>query len=329
MTTITVRDIWTARNRIRQTLPPTPLILSPVLSEKTRVPVYLKLEQMQPTGAFKLRGAINRITSLPPEEKRRGVITFSTGNHGFATAYAAAQAGIQAVVCVSKNVPQTKIDALEGAGAELHMEGQSQDEAADVCARLQEEKGYVLIPPFDHPDIIAGQGTIGLEILDELPDVQTVAAGLSGGGLLSGIGLALKGADPSIQIAGLSVKKGAAMDDSIQAGKPIASLEHPTYADSLLGGIGAANRYTLPMVKQYVDERIRLSEESIARGMAFLYETHRFVVEGAAAVGVSALLDGAVKPKGPAVAVVTGNNVGIQEHQQAVLPWLSKRHDVP
>ncbi|MFD2707144.1 hydroxyectoine utilization dehydratase EutB [Salibacterium lacus] len=325
MKTITVRDVWIAKKRIQQTLPPTPLIPSPVLSEKTGVPVYLKLEQMQPTGAFKLRGAVNMITSLPSEEKKRGVVTFSTGNHGFATAYAAAQAGMKAVVCVSKHVPEAKIHALEVAGAELHIEGESQDDAAKVCARLQEQKGYVLIPPFDHPAVIAGQGTIGLEILEELPEIQTVAAGLSGGGLLSGIGLVMKEADPAVQVAGLSVKKGAAMDDSIQAGRPVVSPEHPTHADSLLGGIGSANRYTMPLVTQYVDKRIRLSEESIARGMAFLYETHRFVVEGAAAVGVSALLDGTVKPAGPAVAVVTGNNVGIQEHRQAVLPWLSNQ----
>ncbi|MGY4688287.1 hydroxyectoine utilization dehydratase EutB [Salibacterium sp. K-3] len=322
MELMTLRDVWMAKKRIRQALPPTPLIPSPVLSEKTGVPVYLKLEQMQPTGAFKLRGAFHMVSSLPPEDKKRGVITFSTGNHGFATAYAAAQTGIEAVVCVSRQVPEAKIRALQASGAELHIEGESQDEAAEVCARLQQEKGYILIPPFDHPAIIAGQGTIGLEILEELPEVQTVTAGLSGGGLLSGIGLALKETDPSIQITGLSVKQGAAMDDSIRAGRPVEAPEHPTYADSLLGGIGSANRYTMPLITRYIDERLRLSEESIARGMAFLYETHRFVVEGAAAVGVSALLDGSVKPKGPAVAVITGNNIGVQEHHQAVSPYL-------
>ncbi|MFZ4454089.1 hydroxyectoine utilization dehydratase EutB [Salibacterium aidingense] len=322
MKTMTVRDIWVAKKRLQELLPKTPLVSSPVLSEKTGVPVYLKLEQMQPTGAFKLRGAANMLASLEPQERARGVITFSTGNHGFAVAYAAAELGLRAVVCVSEHVPPTKIEALQASGAELHIEGESQDEAAEVCRRLQQEKGFILIPPFDHPEIIAGQGTIGLEILEELPEVKNVLAGLSGGGLLSGMGLALKETDPSIRISGLSVKKGAAMDDSIQAGTPVESPEHPTYADSLLGGIGLNNRYTLPMITRYVDERLRLSEESIARGMAFLYETHRFVVEGAAAVGVSALLDGAVQPEGPAVVVVTGNSIGVREHYQAVAPYL-------
>ncbi|WP_158737069.1 hydroxyectoine utilization dehydratase EutB [Alteribacillus sp. YIM 98480] len=322
MKQITVKDIWKAKKRIRTTLEPTPLTYSKNLSKHTGVPIYLKLEQLQPTGSFKLRGASTMIASLTKDEQQNGVVTFSTGNHGFAVAYAAVNLGIKAVVCVSKNVPQEKINALQESGAELHIEGESQDEAADVCLRLQKEKGFTLIPPFDHPDIIAGQGTIGLEILEDLPEVETVLSGLSGGGLLSGIGLALKETDPDIQVIGLSVEKGAAMDDSIKAGKPVAVPEHPTYADSLLGGIGMQNRYTLPMISRYIDQRLRLSEEEIARGMAFLYENHRFIVEGAAAVGAAALLEKHVQPKGPAVVVVTGNSISADSHYKAVKPYL-------
>ncbi|MFB4163578.1 hydroxyectoine utilization dehydratase EutB [Alteribacillus sp. JSM 102045] len=323
MNEITLKDIWKAKKRIRSSLPPTPLIYSKALSKLTGVPVYLKLEQLQPTGSFKLRGASNMIASLSKEDQQKGVVTFSTGNHGFAVAHAASNRGINAVVCVSKRVPKAKIDALQESGAELHIEGESQDEAADVCLRLQEEKGFTLIPPFDHPEIIAGQGTIGLEILKELPEVETVLSGLSGGGLLSGIGLALKETDPAIEVIGLSVEKGAAMDDSIKAGKPVAVPEHPTYADSLLGGIGMQNRYTLPMISRYIDQRLRLSEETIARGMAFLYESHRFVVEGAAAVGAGALLEGIVQPKGPAVVVITGSSIDAHSHFEAVKSYLN------
>ncbi|RSL29888.1 hydroxyectoine utilization dehydratase EutB [Salibacterium salarium] len=322
MTEMTVKDVWLARKRIQETLPRTPLLYSFPLSKQTGVPVYLKLEQMLATGSFKLRGASNMIAALSLDDQKQGVITFSTGNHGFAVAYAAARLGIRAVVCVSETVPSAKIKALQESGAELHVEGKSQDEAAEVCLRLQQEKGFTLIPPFDHPDIIAGQGTIALEVLEELPEVDTLLTGLSGGGLLSGIGLVLKETDPAIRIVGLSVEKGAAMDDSIQAGKPVDTPEHPTHADSLLGGIGKKNRYTLPLITRYVDERLRLSEESIARGMAFLYKHHRFIVEGAAAVGVSALLEGAVQPDGPTVVVATGNSIDVQDHNRAVSPYL-------
>lgn len=322
MTKMTVKDVWKARKRIRTSLRPTPLTYSPALSKHTGAPVYLKLEQMQATGSFKLRGATNMIASLSKNEQQNGVVTFSTGNHGFAVAYAANQLGIRAVVCVSKRVPKAKIDALRESGAKLHIEGESQDEAANVCLRLQKEEGLTVIPPFDHQDIIAGQGTIGLEILDDLPEVETVLTGLSGGGLLSGIGLALKETDPGIQVIGVSVKKGAAMDDSIKAGKPVSVPEHPTYADSLLGGIGLDNQYTLPMVTRYLDQRLRLSEEAIARGMAFLYEHHRFVVEGAAAVGAGALLERRIQPQGPAVVVVTGNSIDALSHYEAVKPYL-------
>ncbi|SFE62567.1 hydroxyectoine utilization dehydratase EutB [Alteribacillus iranensis] len=322
---MTLKDVWKAKKRVQAFLPPTPLLYSAPLTDLAGVPVYLKLEQLQATGSFKLRGATNMIHSLSNEEQDRGVVTFSTGNHGFAVAYAAANLGIRAVICVSERVPAAKIQALKESGAELHIEGNSQDEAAEICARLQREEGLTLIPPFDHPLIIAGQGTMGLEIVEELPDVEYVLGGLSGGGLLSGVGLSLKETDPSIHITGLCVEKGAAMDESILAGKPVHVPEHPTYADSLLGGIGLDNQYTLTLSTRYVDERIRLSEESIARGMAFLYERHRLIVEGAAAVGVSALIDRLVKPRGPAVVLITGNSIDPHDHFQAIKPFVESR----
>ncbi|QDI91444.1 hydroxyectoine utilization dehydratase EutB [Salicibibacter halophilus] len=317
-----MRSIWKARKRLREHLDKTPLIPSPILSEKSGVPVYLKLETMQPSRSFKLRGAFNFLSALKEEEKRRGVSAFSTGNHGLAVAHAANQMNMSARIFVSESVTEAKKEALRDSGAELVVTGKSQDEAGEACQKQSREEGLTIVPPFDHPEIIAGQGTIALELLEDLPEVGTVVAGLSGGGLLAGIGEAIKHTDPAINVTGISVEKGAAMDESIAAGKPIEIPEHPTYADSLLGGIGLDNQYTYPAIQKYVDTRKRLAEPDIAKGMAFLFEHHHLVAEGAAAVGVGALLNGTIQPKGPAVVVVTGAGIDVKSHQEIVGHYL-------
>lgn len=319
---LTLQDAWEARQRLRPVLPETPLLFSQPLTNIAGHPVYLKLEQMHVTGSFKLRGATNMIRSLTPEQRAQGVVTFSTGNHGFAVATAAALLGIRSVVCVSENVPANKVEALKASGAELHVEGSGQDEAGEVSARLVEEEGLTLIPPFDHPSVIAGQATMGLEIIEHLPTVKHVLTGLSGGGLLSGLGLALKEQIPDLELIGLSLREGAAMDESLNIGKPTIVPEAPTLADSLLGGIGLENQYTFSMVQRYADQRLRLHENTIARGMAFLYDKHKMVVEGAAAVGTGALLDGLVTVNGPAVLIVSGSSVDVQTHREAVVPYI-------
>ncbi|PSL45849.1 L-threonine ammonia-lyase [Salsuginibacillus halophilus] len=315
------RSVFEAAARIRSGVLYSPLIYSQTLSEAGGQPVYLKLEQLQPSGSFKLRGAMNFIRSLSNEAQKAGVTTFSTGNHGMAVAYAAAQLGIPAVICVSKHVPKAKVDILEKSGARIHIEGETQDEAGEISAAYASE-GMTVVPPFDHPAIIAGQGTIGLEMIETRPEIEHIIAGLSGGGLLAGIGLFAKSVDENLRVSGISVMKGAAMDDSLRAGYPVAVDEPPTYADSLLGGIGEHNHYTMPLVGRYVDERIRLAEEDIARGMASLYEAHGLLVEGAAAVGAGAILSGAVQLKGPAAIVVTGAGISTSDHRQAVQPFI-------
>ncbi|SDJ26626.1 hydroxyectoine utilization dehydratase EutB [Natribacillus halophilus] len=317
-----MRSVWKARHRLRDHLEKTPLIESPILSEHSGVPIYLKLETMQPSRSFKLRGAFNFLLSLTKEEKNRGVSTFSTGNHGLAVAYAANRLGMRAVIFVSESVPEGKKAALRDSGAELVVTGKSQDEAGEACHERSQNEGLTVVPPFDHPEIIAGQGTIALEILEELPEVETVAAGLSGGGLLAGIGMALKYTDPTITVTGISVEKGATMDESIAAGKPLEIPEHPTYADSLLGGIGLDNQYTFSAIQKYVDVRRRLAEADIAKGMAFLYKYHHLVVEGAAAVGVGALLNGTIQPQGAAALVVTGAGIDVESHSEIVRDYL-------
>jgi len=321
---ITLRDVWRANKRIRPVVNKTPLVFSQALSERCGSSIYLKCEHLHQTGSFKLRGAVNMINSLTETEKQRGVTTFSTGNHGLAVAFAAKQLGIRAVVCVSTRVPKAKLDAIVRMGAELEVYGDGQDDAEQRCYDLQLKHGLTIIPPFDHPAIISGQGTSALEILEELPTVTGVIAGLSGGGLLSGIGLTMKHSDPTIKVVGVSMEIGAAMHASLAVGKTVEVQEHPTLADSLLGGIGVNNQYTFPLVKSYVDESVLVPEQSIAKGMAFLYEQHRIIVEGAAAIGVGALLDGFIAPPGDtSVIILSGNNVDLDAHLDAIKPYVN------
>lgn len=316
---LTPNDIFDARQRIAPLVRHTPLLPSTVLSRRSGAAVYLKLETLQETGTFKVRGAANKILSLSDEQRGRGVVTASTGNHGRAVSHVARELGIPAVVCISERVPQNKVEALQRSGAELVIEGQGQDEAAERALALQEERGLAMIHPFDDPLVIAGQGTIGLEMLNDLPDVDTVLVPLSGGGLISGIALALKAAVPALRLVGVSMQRAPVMYHSLQAGRPVQLPEEETLADSLLGGIGLDNEYTFPLVQQFVDDVVLVSEEEIAKGMAFLLRDEHLVAEGAGAVGVGALLAGKVPNLGQNVAVVvSGGNVAIESLLQVV-----------
>ncbi|MFT9849385.1 hydroxyectoine utilization dehydratase EutB [Aneurinibacillus sp. REN35] len=325
VTEVTIRDIWQARKRISSIVKQTPIIYSHHLSQLTGSAIYLKLENLHDIGAFKVRGAANKILSLTPEERERGVTTFSTGNHGQAVAFVAQQLGVKAVVCVSNRVPKAKIDAIQRWGATIEITGDSQDAAGEHCDRLQKEQGLTVIKPFDDPEVIAGQGTMGLEIAREVPEVDMVIGGLSGGGMHSGLGLAMKSIDPAIQVVGVSMEHGAVMYESIKAGKPVVLGEKDTLADSLLGGIGLDNAYTFEMVKKYVDQSLLVSEEAIAEGMAYMLKHHHMVIEGAAAVGIGALLrQKIVKPGKCIVIIISGCNVNLDAHIQAVMPFINK-----
>ncbi|WP_273854281.1 hydroxyectoine utilization dehydratase EutB [Guptibacillus spartinae] len=310
LTPLTLQDIWIAKKRIALFVKTTPLLHSERLSRESETTAYLKLESLQETGSFKLRGAANKILSLSEEERRKGVTTFSTGNHGLAVAYVARQLGVKAHICISNRVPFNKVRKLQEMGAVVQRVGQNQDDAESYCYNLRDEEGMTVIKPFDDPDIIAGQGTIALELLDELPDIDTCVIPLSGGGLLSGVALGLKAANPSIQVIGVSMKRAAVMYESIRANRPLVIPEETTLADSLLGGIGPDNRYTFSMVKDYVDDIVLLSEEEIARGMSFLFRHHQLGVEGAAATAVSVLLHKKTRKLGlRTAAIVSGSNV--------------------
>ena len=314
MSTLQLHDVYLARQRIELLVRRTPMEYSPSLSQRLGVAVYLKLESQQITGSFKLRGASNAVAQLSAEEKARGVVAASTGNHGRALAYAASRQGVKATICLSHLVPANKVQAIRDLGAEVCIVGQSQDDAQREAERIANEQGATLLPPFDHPTIIAGQGTLGLEILEQQPDVVQILVPLSGGGLFAGVALAIKSVSANIITHGISMQRGAAMHASLAAGHPVEVEELPTLADSLGGGIGLNNRYTFNMTRDLCDHLHLLSETSIANALRHAYREERLVLEGAAVVGIAALLDGLIEPRGPIVVVVSGRNVDIDQH---------------
>jgi threonine dehydratase len=315
---VTLAEIEAARWRIVDRVLRTPIERSVSLSERAGVPVFLKLEHRQTTGAFKLRGAANAVALLKPEERKRGVITVSTGNHGRALAFAAKAAGLRAVICMSSLVPQNKVAEIRRLGAEVRITGKSQDEAEIEVRRLIETEGLVPIPPFDHPAVIAGQGTIGLEIAADVPDVGTVLVPVSGGGLAAGVAAAVKALRPAARVIGVSMTRGAAMKASFDAGRPVQVEELPTLADSLGGGIGLENRWTFPMLRALLDDLILVDEAEITAAITHAYAVEREVIEGAAAVGIAAVLSGRVALEGPTVLVLSGKNIDMGLHRKVI-----------
>ncbi len=310
----TIDDVTAAANRIRGRVVRTPLRVSPGLSEACGRSVYHKIEAMQHSGAFKLRGAFNALLTLSDAERAQGVITFSSGNHGRGIAYAAKDLGIDAIVCVSEGVPANKVEAIRALGADVRVTGVTQDEAEAGMFDLIAETGRLLVSPFDHPAVIAGQGTISAEVLEDCPDADTIVVPLSGGGLIAGIALAAKALKPGIRVVGVTMDKGAAMYDSLRAGKVVDIVEEPTLADALQGGLGAVNNYTFPMVRDLVDDSVLVSEDEIADAMAWLYWNDHLVSEGAGSVGTAALLAGRINQLGDVVVnVLSGNNVDMKK----------------
>lgn len=304
-------DIFAARRVIRGVADATPFVPSPFMSARCGRDFLLKLENMQPIGAFKLRGAYNAVMGLP--ESTAGVTCCSTGNHGRGVAYAAARRGMRAVICMSQLVPQAKVDGIKALGAEVAIVGTSQDDALAESLRLVATEGLVEISPFDDPKVIAGQGTIGLEMLEARPDLDTILVPLSGGGLAAGVAVAAKSINPDINVIGVSMDRGAAMHASIVAGHPVEVDEVPSLADSLGGGIGMANRFSFPLCRENLDDIILVTEEEIRDAMQVLFFEDRIVAEGACVVGIAALLAGKLpKPKGPVGTIITGRNLDMQ-----------------
>lgn len=305
-------EVFLAKKRIRPIIYRTPLVPSSRLAEPLGTNVFLKLESLQVTGSFKIRGAANKLSVLSENERQRGVITVSSGNHGRAVAYVAKEFGLRAVICVSEAVPDNKIRAIRELGAEIVVAGKTYDEANEFALQLKDERRLTMVHPFDDADIIAGQGTIGLELMDDLPEIDTVIVPLSGGGLLSGVALALKSIKPSIHTVGVTMDQGAAMVESLKAGHVVEVQEQPTLADALAGGLGEQNLYTFNLIQKYVDETVLVSESEIASAMVFALDKHHLVVEGGGAVGIAALIHNKVKKVGAnTVIVISGSGVDL------------------
>lgn len=281
---ITLEKIKDAHKKILPFVNYTPLVHSEYLSNYSNV--KLKLENFQITGSFKLRGALNKLLSLSKSEKEKGVIAVSTGNHGKGVAYASKVLGIKSTIYMSSMVPQYRRKAIENLGAKVEIVGQNSDEADLFAKNLAKEKNISLIHPFDDEDIIIGQGTVGLEMLEQFPDADTIIIPTSGGGLVSGIAQAIKLQKPKIKIISVSMERGPSMYDSLKKGVPVDVEELETLADCLGGSIGLDNKFTFNIVRKYVDDFVLVSEEKIAEGIKINFLEHKIVSEGAAATSI-------------------------------------------
>jgi len=303
---LTLDDVLAAAESVRGTCLRTQLLPA---AWSTAVPLWLKPESMQPTGAFKLRGATHAVACLTDDQRARGVVTHSSGNHGSALAYAASRAGVRATVVVPHGAPQVKVDLIAASGAEL-VRVDAGDRVA-VCAEVAQRTGATPVPPFDHPDVIAGQGTVGLEIAEDLPDVRTVLVPVGGGGLISGVSVALRALVPDVRIVGCEPALAADAAASKAAGHrrelPLADTAR-TVADGLRAT--SLGDLTWPHVDALVDDVVTVEEEAIHDAVRLLATRSRLVVEPSGAVAVAALLGGDGRlPGGRTVAVVSGGNV--------------------
>ena len=287
----------------------TPLLAVPALSDLAGVPVLLKCEQLQPVGAFKIRGAYNAVARVAREGRAGGVVTQSSGNHGQAVAYAARAFGLRAVVVMPSSTPEVKVDGVRRHGGEVVFAGATR--SAEQLTRAEviaDEEGLAMIPPYDHPDVVAGQGTCGLEILEDCPDVDTVLVPVSGGGLIAGISVAVSALRPSARVIGVEPAGAAKLGAALAAGAPTTLDRTNSLADGLLAR--SVGTFTFELLRRVVREAIQVSEDEIAAGVRFLHHEAGLSAEPSGAVGVAALLAGRVAPAaGPIVAVVSGGNV--------------------
>lgn len=307
-------DLVEARRTIAPFVRRTPLVRMRELDSAAVGAIYLKLESLQVTGSFKIRGAANRLAALRAEERSRGVVACSSGNHGKAVAHMAALLGIPATIFVPRWVDPTKQSAMETAGAQVVLAGDTYDEAEAQALDWALARGMTFVQPFDDPWVVAGQGTIGLELLEDIPDLSRVLIPLSGGGLAGGIAYALKERRPEVEVVAVSAERARAMVESLRAGAPVEIPEEETLAEALSGGIGRENRYTLALIRELVDRHSLVSDEAIAAAMAYAFHELHLVVEGGGAVALAAALleAGRGQPRGGSTAVlVSGGNVSM------------------
>ncbi|MER7888226.1 threonine ammonia-lyase [Micromonospora sp. NPDC094482] len=300
-------DVQAARELLAGVTRTTPLEPSRPLSAVLGGPTWLKCENVQRAGSYKVRGAYVRISRLSAEERARGVVAASAGNHAQGVALAAGLVGTHATVFMPVGAPLPKVAATKGYGAQIELVGATVDESLVAAQTFAERTGAVLIHPFDHPDVIAGQGTVALEILEQCPDVRTIVTGVGGGGLVSGIAVAAKALRPDVRVIGVQAAGAAAYPPSLLAGEPVRLPAFSTIADGI--AVGRPGDLTFSHVRKLVDEVVTVSEEDISRALLMLLERSKQVVEPAGAVGVAALLAGSVQVEAPVVAVLSGGNI--------------------
>jgi threonine dehydratase len=307
---VSLAQIRKAEQRIRDFIYFSPCPLSDALSETTGQQVFLKLDNLQRTGAFKERGALNRILLLSDDEKRRGVVAASAGNHAQAVAYHATQRGVPARIVMPLMTPLVKISATRGFGADVILHGANYDEACFEALRICELEGMTFLHPFDDHAVINGQGTIGLELLEQVQGLEAVVVPIGGGGLISGVACALKESNPEIRVVGVETERLPSMLRAIENGSPVTLPAEATIADGI--AVRRAGDLTLPLVQQYVDEIVTVDEEEIASAILVLLEREKTLAEGAGAVALAALLQKKTSLQGKRTAVlVCGGNIDV------------------
>lgn len=285
----------------------TPMESSRFLASISGAPVHLKCENLQRTGSYKIRGASYRLSRLSAEERARGVVAASAGNHAQGVAFAARELGIKATIFMPNGVALPKLAATRDYGATVELVGNVVDESIAAAKRFAEETGAVWIPPFDHPDVVAGQGTVGLEILEDVPEVRTIVVPMGGGGLIAGVASAVKQLRPDVRIIGVQAENAAAFPASLHAGEVRTVDTKPTIADGI--AVGTPGVLTFGIVRDLVDEVVTVSDDETASALLVLLERAKLVVEPAGAVGVAALLSGRIHDPGTAVFVLSGGNI--------------------
>jgi threonine dehydratase len=318
---VTAEDVLRARAAVSDVARHTPVLPSATLSERSGTTVLLKAESLQRTGSFKIRGALNKLAAIG-EECSRGVVCGSAGNHAQALAFAARARGVRCEVFMPADASIGKSEAAAELGATVYLVGASVDECLIAANERAAETGMVFVHPFDDPDVVAGQGTLGLELLDDVPDLAKVIVPLGGGGLTSGVAVAIKAARPEVEIVGVQVETVAPFPESLRRGEPVDAPQALTIADGI--AVKRPGRLTLDLIGRLVDDVVVVPEDDVAEAMVLLMEKAKLVVEGAGAVGVAALLAGATEApaEGSTVVVLSGGNV-----DAGLLAIVARRHE--
>jgi len=301
---VTLDDVRAAQARLKGLIAATPCPYSETLSQLTGSRVFVKLENLQMTGSFKERGAANVLLMLGDAERRRGVVAASAGNHGLAVAFHAARLGIGAVIVMPEWAPLTKVVAARRHGAEVLLHGDNYDAAHARAREIEAERGLVFIHPFDDPRVIAGQGTVGLELCEQVPELEAIVVPVGGGGLAGGVGVALKGLRPEARLIGVQTEEVPGMRAALDAGELVTVPGAPTIADGI--AVRRVGEHTLALARRYLDGVVTVSEEEIANAILLLLEIEKTVVEGAGAVALAALVNKRVSLEGRSVVLLLG-----------------------